>query len=60
MDLLLTGEDQSQADQPKDLAEGHPMYILNQDQHVQLMKRVHIAWGWPTCVKFYHKTFMGP
>jgi hypothetical protein len=25
MDLLLTGEDQSQADQPNNLAEGHPM-----------------------------------
>ena len=25
MDLLLTGEDQSQADQPNILAEGHPM-----------------------------------
>ena len=25
MDLLLTGEDQSQADQPNKLAEGHPM-----------------------------------
>jgi len=25
MDLLLTGEDQSQADQPSNLAEGHPM-----------------------------------
>jgi len=25
MDLLLAGEDQSQADQPNNLAEGHPM-----------------------------------
>jgi len=25
MDLLLTGEDQSQANQPNNLAEGHPM-----------------------------------
>jgi len=25
MDLLLTGEEQSQADQPNNLAEGHPM-----------------------------------
>jgi len=25
MDLLLIGEDQSQADQPNNLAEGHPM-----------------------------------
>jgi len=25
MDLLLTGDDQSQADQPNNLAEGHPM-----------------------------------
>jgi len=25
MDLLLTGKDQSQADQPNYLAEGHPM-----------------------------------
>ena len=25
MDLLLTGEDQSRADQPNTLAEGHPM-----------------------------------
>jgi hypothetical protein len=25
MDLLLTGKDQSQADQPNNLAEGHPM-----------------------------------
>jgi len=25
MGLLLTGEDQSQADQPNNLAEGHPM-----------------------------------
>ena len=25
MDLLLTGEDQLQADQPNNLAEGHPM-----------------------------------
>ena len=25
MDLLLTGEDQAQADQPNNLAEGHPM-----------------------------------
>jgi len=25
MDLMLTGEDQSQADQPNNLAEGHPM-----------------------------------
>ena len=25
MDLLLTGEDQSQADQANNLAEGHPM-----------------------------------
>jgi len=25
MDLLLTGEDQSQAAQPNTLAEGHPM-----------------------------------
>jgi len=25
MDFLLTGEDQSQADQPNNLAEGHPM-----------------------------------
>jgi len=24
MDLLFTGEDQSQADQPNNLAEGHP------------------------------------
>ena len=25
MDLLLAGEDQSQADQPNNLADGHPM-----------------------------------
>ena len=25
MDLLLTGEDQSQTDQPNNLAKGHPM-----------------------------------
>jgi len=25
VDLLLTGKDQSQADQPNNLAEGHPM-----------------------------------
>jgi len=30
MDLLLTGEDQSQADQANTLAEGHPPHVSNQ------------------------------